>query len=347
MGSTDESERAEVTPRHHLPVLGLSKSRYTTGLQCHRRLWWTVHEPDAPEHAVSRELQAIFTQGHRVGEAAHERFPGGVLVDLDYWKVAERIDATDAALRVGASAVFEASFNADNVFVAVDVLHRASDQHGWTITEVKSTASVKDEHIMDAAVQAHVVRAAGLPVSRVEIMHLNRECRHPDLSNLFVRADVTDRVKEFMSNVPAEAARQLAMLGKGEPPEVEPSPHCFEPWECPFTGRCWPPLPEHSILSLHASAKKRAALAELGYKTILDLTDDVPLQGVSDRQRRAVQTGNIVVDPGLSEALTALASPVAHLDFETTGAPRSSRPVRGILGHHVRRTQGELAPNRE
>ena len=27
----------------------LSKSRFVTGCQCHKLLWWTVHEPDAPE----------------------------------------------------------------------------------------------------------------------------------------------------------------------------------------------------------------------------------------------------------------------------------------------------------
>ena len=30
----------------------LSKSRFLIGLQCAKRLWWTVHEPDAPELVV-------------------------------------------------------------------------------------------------------------------------------------------------------------------------------------------------------------------------------------------------------------------------------------------------------
>src|SRR6185369_7940378 len=75
-----------------------------------------------------------------------------------------------------------------------------------------------------------------------------------------------------------------------------------------------------SILSLLASKKKRTALAELGYETILDIPDDVLPPGVAERQRRAVQTDGIVVDPGLDDALAALTSPVAHLDFETIGA---------------------------
>jgi hypothetical protein len=30
-------------------VVRLSKSRVLAGLQCHKRLWWTVHELGAPE----------------------------------------------------------------------------------------------------------------------------------------------------------------------------------------------------------------------------------------------------------------------------------------------------------
>ncbi len=48
----------------------LSKSRYCTGLQCLRQLWWRVHEPDAPELKPDPGLQAVFDRGHRIGELA-------------------------------------------------------------------------------------------------------------------------------------------------------------------------------------------------------------------------------------------------------------------------------------
>jgi hypothetical protein len=68
---------------------------------------------------------------------------------------------------------------------------------------------------------------------------------------------------------------------------------------------------------LYARLKKRGELAADGYRTILELPDDLPLQGVADRQRRAVQSGAVVVDDGLAQALSGLEQPVAHLDFET------------------------------
>ena len=38
----------------------LSKSRFTSGLQCHKKLWWEVHEPDAKELQPDKVLQDLF-----------------------------------------------------------------------------------------------------------------------------------------------------------------------------------------------------------------------------------------------------------------------------------------------
>jgi hypothetical protein len=56
----------------------LTKSRYTAGLQCLRRLWLIDHEP-APhkEPAPGSPLDL----GQEIGRKAHLLFPGGALVD--------------------------------------------------------------------------------------------------------------------------------------------------------------------------------------------------------------------------------------------------------------------------
>src|SRR2546423_1351772 len=83
----------------------------------------------------------------------------------------------------------------------------------------------KPEHPADAAVQMHVLRRAGLPLERAEVMHLNPECRYPDLYKLFVREDVTGLVEAALIGVADELAAQRAMLagplpdvGIGRPP---------------------------------------------------------------------------------------------------------------------------------
>lgn len=296
----------------------LSKSKFTLGLGCHRALWWSVHEPDAPEREVGPALQAIFDQGTRVGDLARAYVPGGHLVDFPYTESDKRIAATRAAIAGGARVIYEAAFREDDVFVAVDILHRSSGRTGWTLTEVKSTTKVKEEHVPDAAVQMHVLQRAGLPIRRVEVMHLNRECRFPDLSNLFTRADVTGDVEAFLPSVQPEVKAQLVMLRRSKPPAVEPGPHCAAPYECPFMSRCHGAAPEHAIETLyHLSAAKREALLDEGYETIFDLPADVELSAIADRQRRAVQNDEIIVEDGLRDVLDSLAAPIAHLDFET------------------------------
>jgi predicted RecB family nuclease len=283
-------------------------------LQCHRRLWWETHERDAPELVPSAELLATFDRGSRVGELACTYVPGGTLIDVPYTEPTRRVEETRKALAGGAKVIYEAAFLEDGVFVAVDILSKHRGK--WTVTEVKSTTKVKPEHIPDAAVQTHVVRAAGLAVDRVELMHLDRECRFPDLSNLFRRADVTDEVEELLPTVLPEAKRQLKMLA-GRLPDIEPGDHCHTPYECAFSGRCWDEPEEHSVSTLYRIGNKADALVEQGYDTIHDLPSDTVLSHIADRQRRAVQEGRVIVEPGLASALAALRGPIAYLDFET------------------------------
>ena len=248
-----------------------------------------------------------------MGERAREEFPGGVLVDVPHGDVAGRLEQTRAALEAGAPAIFEASFSEDDVFVAVDVLERTPQ--GFALVEVKSSTKVKPQYLPDAAVQTHVVRRAGLHVERVEIMYLNRECRFPDLRNLFARDDVTEDVETQLPELPGTAAAQLHMLD-GPCPEVPVGGHCHKPYPCPFLERCWPPLPEHHVSTLYRMGGKAADLEARGYSTIHELPSDIDLSWVADRQRRAVQGDRLVVESSLRDALAAVRRPFAVLDFE-------------------------------
>ena len=83
----------------------LSKSRYTAGVQCHKLLWWKVHEPNAVELQPGKVLQDRFDQGAQVGALARDRFPGGVLVDLPHRAVDQRVKLTRKLIDGGAPAI--------------------------------------------------------------------------------------------------------------------------------------------------------------------------------------------------------------------------------------------------
>ena len=298
--------------------LWLSKSRYTNGLQCHKRLWLEVHEPDAPELEVDPKTQAVFDQGRRVGERACDEFAAGQLIESHPGELSNGLADTRDAIASGANVIFEASFKADDIFVAVDVLSRGTD--GWGISEVKSTAEVKSKHLPDVAVQVHVLEKSGLSVSRAEVMHLNREHRHPTTNSLFVRSDVTERISDLKLEVPSHIEAQLNMLA-GPQPHVEPGDHCTSPHECPFIDRCCDAPPDHRITELYRlSAKKKAALGEEGVETIDNIPSDFPLTTIQSRHRSAVRSGKIIVEPAIAEELAKIEYPITMLDFETVGA---------------------------
>lgn len=80
----------------------LSKSKFTKGLQCPKLLWWSVHEPDAPELVPDESQQRVFARGTRVGELARSHVPGGLLIDLPYMQIRERVAVTAKALAADA-----------------------------------------------------------------------------------------------------------------------------------------------------------------------------------------------------------------------------------------------------
>ena len=297
---------------------GLSKSRFVTGLQCHKLLWWTVHEPDATELQPDKVLQDLFDQGRQVGELARTCFPGGKLIDLPHTARRERVAATRAALDAGASAIFEATFIADDTFVAIDVLEK--QRGGHRLIEVKSSTSQKDEHVPDVAVQAYVVAACGVEVKAAEVMHLNKEFRHPDTGELFARTDVAEEVAAFVGTVPEELARQKAVL-RGPVPDIPIGLHCYEPRDCPFLDRCWPDSPDHIRNLSGVGPKRTAGYLARGVQWIRDLPKSEKLNFTQKRQLQAMAEDRLVVEPTLARELEPFDVPgrLGFLDFETVG----------------------------
>jgi predicted RecB family nuclease len=200
---------------------------------------------------------------------------------------------------------------ADDTTIDVDILD------GSTLVEVKASNRVKKEHIPDVAVQVHVLRQAGLTVPRAEVMHLNPACRFPNLDDLFVREDVTEKVELFLPVVAGEIAAQLASLA-GPLPDVPIGDHCTRPYPCPFLDRCWPKLPEHHISTLYTIQRRKVEEYQArGIETIGDVPSMLELSVIHARQVKAVTTGQMVVEPTLGPRVAEFVGPLAFLDFET------------------------------
>jgi hypothetical protein len=304
----------------------LSKSRFVAGVQCPKLLWWTVNEPGAEELQPDVVLRDLFDQGTLVGVRARSEWSNGLLIVGDY-RDPERIPRTAAAIAAGTPAIFEACFDQDGVFCAVDVLERDGD--GWVLIEVKSSSEVKDYHIPDVAVQVHVARRSGLDIRRAEVMHLNRDYRHPGEGPLFVRTDVTLKVEQELLRVPARIAEQLAVLA-GPLPSCDVGAHCFFRGDCAFHDRCWPDDTDHISNLWNVGPKKTVEWMAEGVHTMSAIPEGAKLNWKQQRQLRAQRDNELIVEPGLADAMKPAldAQRLGFLDFETVS--RALPPWNGL-----------------
>ena len=215
----------------------LSKSRFMSGLQCLRKLYLTCYQPDLGAPPDSAQ-QALFDAGSRVGEIARELRPGGVLIDEPYDGHREAVDRTGALLgQDDVPAIYEAGFTEDGVRIRVDILARSS-RGSWDLIEVKSSASTKDEHIPDAAVQLMVVEKAGLTVNKIWLAHINRDYVYPggdyQADQLLTIDDITDKARAYAKSVAGELDAMRRALAEDEPPDIAVGSHCNTPYKCEF-----------------------------------------------------------------------------------------------------------------
>jgi len=307
------------TVRPSIPKL--SKSRFMSGLQCHKRLHLESYAHDLMP-AIDPFTQSLLDTGAAVGALARSRFPGGVLIDDDHLhhEVAEertRLALADPAM----SAIYEAAFTCDDVRVRADILVRVLGD-AFDLVEVKSTTWPKLEHEWDLAVQLAVLEGAGVRVRRAFLMHLDRSYVYPggdyDLGRLFACADLTEAARDRQREVPGNLDAMRAILWGDEAPAIEVGPHCERPHTCPFFDRCHDGFPVDPLLQIPKGRRLRERLAAAG---IVDF-DDIPLDfpGLSLHQRRAleaIRSGERFCDPAIREVLASVVFPVHFIDFET------------------------------
>ena len=293
----------------------LTKSKYLSGLQCAKRLWIEEFSPHllGPASPVLSQLRA---QGREVGTLARGNYPAGHLVTgIGRAALAE----TAAAIDAGATCLFEAAFEANDVYVRCDILVRREDDT-WELIEVKSTTRVKQTHLHDLAVQQWVLTGAGLTIAAAKVMHLNnRKTVKPDLSGLFVEADVTRPVRRLLRGVPRRVASLQRTLRRRQMPTRDIGPHCQMPHTCPAIGHCWAHVPRHSIFTIpRITPDKLRALLKLGVLHVKDVPADFALSSSQWAYVHRVITGRAeIATDRIAARLAELTYPIYFLDFET------------------------------
>jgi len=307
--------------RNDMTKAFLSKSRFLAGLQCPLRLWYGCYEPELASERSPAQKARLET-GHKVGELARDRYAGGTLIDEDRDHQKEAVRSTQSAVKSsGIPSIYEGAFACGGVFIRADIVER-SGNGAWNLIEVKSGTKVKEENVYDVALQHHVLRGLGFGLEQAGILNLNREYVYDggehDLAALFTFTDLMEKVTEMHEEVADRIAELKGILRRTEPPSVDPSRHCHDPYGCEFYDHCRKRMPEHWVLDLWRIQKDQVAqLGRMGISDIHGIPDFFPLSAVQARIRKCVINDTDYAGPELKTKLKERDYPIHFLDFET------------------------------
>ena len=297
----------------------LSKSTFIRGLKCSKSLYLNKHHKDLRD-SFSKQEEAIFEQGNKVGELAQDLFPGGIdCTPEEQWNFSESVKKTKEAIKNGVIILYEAAFQFEGVLVLLDIL--VKDEEGWKAYEVKSSTSVHDTYLNDATIQTYVITNCEIDLKDVSIVHINNQYVFDgelDVQSLFTIQSVKEAVDKRLPLVPEQVSSMKQVLELNEVPEVEVGSHCGSPYACDFASQCWGHVPEYSVFDIRYGRGIGWKLYKEGYLTTTDIPDDYPLNNRHQIQVNGDKYGQKIINKKeIENFLKTLKYPLAHIDFET------------------------------
>lgn len=301
-----------------MATFGLSKTKIISGLQCPKRLYLQVHQPD---EAVSESgTERLIAFGYRVQEAARGLYPDGKLVGHET-AVGDAIRQTGELLQEpGDRLLFEPAFQHVGVAVRADLFSRLRNR--YRLNEVKASTQVKGYHYNDVAIQRWVIEGAGYPLKSTIVSHIDNQFVYPgkgDYQGLFKEVDVTDEIESLQEQVP-EWIKDLRKMLAGPEPKIEMGAQCRDPFECEFQQYCrrgLPPQPEYPVTLLPRGGKTVQRLLDAGYADLRKVPESELEMSKHKRVWRVTRTGKTEIDPQAAAFVRGLGYPRYFLDFET------------------------------
>jgi hypothetical protein len=298
----------------------LSKSLFMRGIQCPKSLYLHKFHQEWRDE-VSQDRENLFQSGTEVGMLAWELFPGGIEIPYDGLSHNEQLKETQKAISNGIKTLYEATFNFDDIFVKIDLLHLGDE--GWELCEVKGVTKIEEVHLNDIALQFYVAQGSGLPIRKAFLVYINNQYvrKGPvDPTQLFVFEEVTQKVRKKQEWVKKEV-KKLRLMLSGREPETAIGKQCEDPYLCDFKGLCWRDVPEYSVFDLKG---RETSLFKIYHQGTVDLKD-VPLEILSRVQKlhlEAYLNQTEVFDPvAVRKFFKSLWYPLYFLDFETISDP--------------------------
>ena len=308
----------------------LSKSSFIKGLQCEKHLYlYKYHYNEMDE--FSDMQKAIFQRGTNVGILAQKLFPGGTDgTEGSPPAYKKGLKKTGELIQQGGKIIYEAAFQFNEVLSIADIIvkdkngssRRSEAETEWNIYEVKSSTSISETYLNDAALQYYVISNSGIVINDFSIIHINNQYIRKgelDINELFTIQSVIDSILPLQNFVEENVERLKKVIRKREMPGIDIGEHCHNPYTCSFFNYCRKHIPEDSIFDFSGMhLKKKYELYRDGIIKLDDVPDDYSLNKNNGIQLDVYKSGESLINKDAIEIfLSDLNHPLFFMDFET------------------------------
>lgn len=298
----------------------LSKSSFIRGVQCGKQLYLYKYHYNEMDR-LSDMQKAIFKRGTDVGKLAQQLFPDGIdaspKTQFEYAKAAI---VTKKLIEEKQKIIYEASFNFSDVLSVADIV--VNEKSGIKVFEVKSSTSISETYIRDAALQYWVISNCGYKIKDFSITYINNQYVRKgtiELDKLFITESVLKNILPLQKWVEENVKRFKIVLSKRIIPKIDIGEHCYDPYTCGFYEYCRKHIPENSVFDLSGvHLTKKYDLYRSGIIKLEDIPDDAGLSKNTKLQLEVYKSKKDLIDKkAIKEFLSDLTYPIYFMDFES------------------------------
>lgn len=279
----------------------LTKTAYLKYLSCPPEFWLEYHLPLMCVSEITLEHEHLRQQGYAVEQLV---------------KKLRRFQPNDD------NAVdFQRTFQTADLAARSDIVVTNKASGDIQIFEIKSSASVKEEHYNDVAFQKVAAERSGARVSRAHVITMNSDYVRQgeiDVEQLFVITDVTETVELRCADT--EDQIQMAFEYLKTVPVPSLAEYCVDnKLDCRFIKLHFQDLPDYTVFDIsRLNHSNRRELLRNNVIDIKDVPDDFHLSAKQRKQVSVAKSGETVIErEAIAQRVASWEYPHHFLDYET------------------------------